>query len=121
MLGGIAAVMVVVIAFSGRNRSKERVMPPIPNAVVDPNVERIHDFRKEVEERTRQLEIEQAELIGKQQARMSFEAEPSVRNPSTPTETLASIRRATHRPSERDWTPRKRSATTNRSSPLTSR
>src|SRR5712692_10112730 len=67
VLGGVAALMVIVIALSGRNPPKEkRVSPPAP--VVDPNAARIQEDEKAVAEQTRKLQLEQAQLARKQQA-----------------------------------------------------
>src|SRR6266542_4487214 len=69
LIGGLALVMVVVIAFSGRNTPKERVTPPAPGAsVVDPNDERIRDYRRRIEEQAQKLALEQARWTQTQQA-----------------------------------------------------
>src|SRR5438067_2347812 len=66
---GIALVMVVVIAFSGRNTPKPRVTPAVPtSAPIDPNQTRIEEYKKRIEEQTRKLENEQTALARKQEA-----------------------------------------------------
>jgi type IV secretory pathway VirB10-like protein len=67
VLGGVAALMVIVIALSGRNPPKEKSMPTPPN-IVDPNAARIEEYQKAVAEQTRKLQLEQAQLARTQQA-----------------------------------------------------
>jgi type IV secretory pathway VirB10-like protein len=67
VLGGVAVLMVIVIALSGRNTPKEKIVPP-PAPVVDPNAVRIQEYEKAVAEQTRKLQLEQAQLARTQQA-----------------------------------------------------
>jgi type IV secretion system protein TrbI len=67
VLGGVAALMVIVIALSGRNTPKEKPVPP-PPPVIDPNTARIEEYQKAVAEQTRKLQLEQAQLAHTQQA-----------------------------------------------------
>ena len=69
VLGGVAAVMVVVIAFSGRKESKPKQPTPLPTAVAsDPNQARIEDYKNRIEEESRKLQAEQAQLMRTQKA-----------------------------------------------------
>jgi type IV secretory pathway VirB10-like protein len=67
VLGGVALLMVIVIALSGRNTPKDKSVPTPPN-VVDPNTARIEAYQKAVAEQTRKLQLEQAQLARTQQA-----------------------------------------------------
>jgi hypothetical protein len=64
VIGGIAVLMMTVIALSGRNAPKERAAftPPATSAVVDPNEARIREYRARIEEQARKLAAEQAQL-----------------------------------------------------------
>lgn len=64
IIGGIALLMVLVIAYSGRNPPKERSAstPPGMSAVVDPNEARIQEYRARIEEQARRLAAEQTDL-----------------------------------------------------------
>src|ERR1700753_2243809 len=62
-MAAIAIVMVSVIAFSGGPAPKPKTAATSrANAVVDPNQQRIQDYRQEVAEQTRRLAEEQARL-----------------------------------------------------------
>lgn len=67
VLGGLAFVMVAVIAFSGRNPPKERPTLSPASAVVDPNAARIQDYQSRIDEQVRKLQLEQAQLVHTQQ------------------------------------------------------
>jgi len=78
VLGAIAVLMVLVIAFSGKTgpkASSETLQPP-PAAVVDPNSGRIQEYRARIEEQARKLTLEQAQLAQKQQSLMPTSAPP---------------------------------------------
>src|SRR3954470_14720097 len=60
--GGLAAVMMLVITFSNTNAPKPRTASIPPPSIVDPNAARIKDYEKRIEEQTRKLKLEQAEL-----------------------------------------------------------
>jgi type IV secretion system protein VirB10 len=65
---GIALVMAMVIAFSGRNAPKERASPPASGAApADPNQARIEEYKKPIEEQSRKLQLEQAQLARNQE------------------------------------------------------
>src|SRR5690242_7721962 len=70
VLGGLALLMVIVIAFSGKNAPKERsaVNPAQTASVADPSAARIAEYQKRIEEQTRKLQLEQAQLARTQQA-----------------------------------------------------
>lgn len=76
VLGGIALVMVLVIAFSGKNSPKERAAASgsTTSAVIDPNDARIQEYRTRIDEQARKLLAEQAQLA---QARQAFGAPPA--------------------------------------------
>jgi len=67
VLCSVAAVMVLVIAFSGRNAPKERSAAPGAPATVDPNTARIQDYQARIDEQARKLQLEQAQLARTQQ------------------------------------------------------
>src|SRR5436853_946068 len=67
ILTGIAVVMIAVIALSGKN-APPRTTPPVTNAVVDPSVARIQEYQKRIEEQTRKLALEQAQVARSEQA-----------------------------------------------------
>src|SRR5438128_1488541 len=69
LLCSVAAVMVLVIAFSGRNAPKERSAATGARtpATVDPNTARIQEYQARIEEQTRKLQLEQAQLARTQQ------------------------------------------------------
>src|SRR5215831_4566113 len=83
VIAGIAAVMVLAIWLSSGKTPKEK--PPAPtvtNTVIDPNALRIQEYKKRLEEETRKLETEQAQLARRQQAVEAASAGPSgVTNP----------------------------------------
>ena len=75
VIGGIALLMVIMIAFSGRNTPKERnATPPTESAVVDPSAARIQEYRARIDEQAKKLAIEQAQWT---QARQSVGGTPS--------------------------------------------
>jgi hypothetical protein len=68
VMGGLAALMIVVIALSGRNQPKEKHVTAPPPTITDPNTARIQEYEKAVAEQTRKLQMEQAQLARTQQA-----------------------------------------------------
>lgn len=64
LIGGIALLMVVIIAFSGRNDPKNRKasLPTSSPAVVDPDAVRIQEYRARIEEQSQKLAAEQTQL-----------------------------------------------------------
>lgn len=64
IIGGIALLMVVIIAFSGRNEPKDRKAsnPASTPAVVDPDAVRIQEYRARIDEQSRKLAAEQTQL-----------------------------------------------------------
>jgi type IV secretion system protein TrbI len=69
LIGGLALVMVLIIAFSGRNAPKERPVTNVPQGLtaIDPNEARIREYRTRLEEQARKLAEEQAQLAQNQQ------------------------------------------------------
>lgn len=64
VLACVALVMVVIIVFSGHNTPKERPSAPGPTiSTVDPSQARIQEYRTRLEEETRQLAAEEAQLV----------------------------------------------------------
>ncbi len=70
VIAGIALVMVLVIAISGRSPSASKAAAVVPPTPSDPNGTRIREYAERVAEQTRRLEAEQAEL---NQAKVAFE------------------------------------------------
>src|SRR6266852_3328532 len=62
LIGGIAVVMSIVIAFSGNNTPKEKKDKAPPLSATDPNQARIQEYRARIEEQARKLAQEQAQL-----------------------------------------------------------
>jgi type IV secretory pathway VirB10-like protein len=63
VLGGLAVLMVVVIAFSGRSNPKSHPsQQPTPNAPMAPNPERLDQYKRQIDEESQRLKAEQAEL-----------------------------------------------------------
>jgi type IV secretion system protein TrbI len=72
VIGGIALVMVIVIAFAGRNAPKDQVSSAAPgSAVLDPSEARIREYRARIDEQAKKLAIEQAQWA---QARQGLES-----------------------------------------------
>jgi len=69
VLTGVALLMIVIIALSGKNTPKERpsAQPPVA-APVDPNQQRIEDYRKRIEEQAAKLAREEAQLTKTKEA-----------------------------------------------------
>ena len=69
-MGGLALLMVTIIAFSGKNPPKPHASPAPPQSmsVIDPNAARIQEYRERIEEQTRKLQLEQARLDASKQA-----------------------------------------------------
>jgi type IV secretion system protein VirB10 len=81
VIGGLAAIMVVAIWLPGSKTPKDKPpAPPVTNTVIDPNALRIQEYKKRLEEETRKLETEQAELARREQAFEGSSAGPSVTN-----------------------------------------
>src|SRR5580658_1801853 len=67
VITGIALVMVLVIAFSGRNPPKAR--PPVSTAPgVDATAARIEAYKTQIEQEAQQLQMEKAQLARTQSA-----------------------------------------------------
>jgi hypothetical protein len=78
-LAGIALLMVIVIAFSGRTPPKVQnagVVTPAA-AVVDPNAARILEYRTRIQEQAQKLAAEQAQLAQTRQSLLSTSAPPT--------------------------------------------
>src|SRR5262245_56918263 len=63
VIGGIALVMVIVIALSGGKTPKPRVSTSSQAATVDPNDARIQEYRARIEQQAAKLALEQARLL----------------------------------------------------------
>jgi type IV secretory pathway VirB10-like protein len=87
MLGAIALVMVLVIAFSAKNPPKERGSSPASpmGTVIDPNEARIQEYRARIEEQAAKLRAEQARLLQTQQALVVTPAASGVNAPASST------------------------------------
>jgi type IV secretion system protein TrbI len=62
IIGGIALIMVMIIAFSGKKEPKARKAPSEAPIVVDPSQARIEEYRARIEEQARKLAAEQAKI-----------------------------------------------------------
>src|SRR5713101_2757067 len=76
VLSGLALLMIIVIALSGKNPPKARVDPP-PPAPLDPNAARIQEYQRRIEEQARRLQREQADLARTRQALESTPGAPA--------------------------------------------
>ena len=86
VLGGIALLMVIVIAFSGRTPPKGQnagVVTPA-TAVVDPNAARILEYRTRIQEQAQKLAAEQAQLAQTRQSLLSTSAPPTTAGSGLP-------------------------------------
>jgi hypothetical protein len=62
-LGGLAAAMVIIIFFSGRNNPKPHTtISSVSPTMQTPNADKLNDYRKRIEEESDKLSQEQAEL-----------------------------------------------------------
>ena len=69
ILGGIALLMVLVIAFSGRKATREqKPAASPPPQIVEPSQSRIQEYRTTIDDAARQLAAEEAELTHAKQA-----------------------------------------------------
>jgi hypothetical protein len=69
LLGGVAVLMVVVIAFSGRSNPKSQpLQPSAPNAPMAPNSDRLEQYKRQLEGDTQRLLEEQKRLAGTKKA-----------------------------------------------------
>ena len=63
VLAGVALLMVVIIVLSGRSGPKEHpATPPAGTSAIDPSQSRIQEYRARLEDQTRQLQAEEAQL-----------------------------------------------------------
>jgi type IV secretion system protein TrbI len=62
VIGGVAGIMALVIAFSGSNAPKEKPNKALTVSVTDPSQARIQEYRARIEEQARKLTQEQAQL-----------------------------------------------------------
>ena len=93
ILTGIAVAMIAVIALSGKNPAP-RASPPQSNAVVDPNAARIQEYQKRIEEQTRKLQLEQAQLARSEEALGAGSKTPGARGSGANPRVLEEPRRA---------------------------
>jgi type IV secretion system protein VirB10 len=68
MICGLALVVIVVLALTGRNAPKGQAPAGTPPSIVDPNDERIRDYRRRIEEDAKRLALEQARLAQTRQS-----------------------------------------------------
>jgi type IV secretion system protein TrbI len=68
VIAGLATVMVAAIALTGNGSKTKAPEPPRQASVIDPNAQRIAEYRNRLDEETRQLATEQAALNQAKQA-----------------------------------------------------
>jgi len=70
VLAGVALLMILVMMFSGRKGNPTKAASPASQApsAIDPNAARIQEYRTHIEDETRQLASEEAELAQAKQA-----------------------------------------------------
>lgn len=69
LIAAISLLMVVIIMLSGRNQPKERAKAPLAaSSTMDPSASRIQEYRTLLDEQTRQLAVEEAQLTQTKQA-----------------------------------------------------
>src|ERR1700688_4981403 len=68
-IGGISILMILVIAFSGSKQPKEKpTIKPPGSQPVDPNEQRIQEYRARIDAQAQKLAAEQAQLAQTKQA-----------------------------------------------------
>jgi type IV secretion system protein TrbI len=84
VLGGLAAVMVLVIWFSGRSNPRPHSSDGLltTNAPQSPSDDRVKEYQKRIEEETRRLKQEQGELV-RQKTLLEKEASENAGVPSS--------------------------------------
>jgi type IV secretion system protein VirB10 len=68
VIAGLATVMVATIALSGNSTKTKSTAPPRWASIIDPNAQRIAEYRSRLDEETRKLAVEQATLNQAKQA-----------------------------------------------------
>ncbi len=68
VIAGLATVMVAAIALTGNGSKTKAPEPPRQASVIDPNAQRIAEYRNRLDEETRRLAAEQARLNQAKQA-----------------------------------------------------
>jgi type IV secretion system protein TrbI len=68
VLCGLAAVMVIVIALSGRNAPKEKAASPSPVAATETDAARIQEYEARLKDEAQKLEAAKTQLVHTQQA-----------------------------------------------------
>jgi len=68
LLGGVALVMIIVMALTGNKPSKPVAAAAPAASVIDPSQSRIQEYRQRLEEQTRQLALEEARLTKTKEA-----------------------------------------------------
>ncbi len=81
VIGGVAAIMALVIAFSGSNAPREKPIKTQTVSITDPSQARIQEYRARIEEQARKLTQEQAQL-----ARVKASATPMLEDAVSPVE-----------------------------------
>ena len=86
VLAGIAILIILVMMFSGRKSAPTKAAPRVspPAAVMDPNAARIREYQARIEEQTRELALEEAQLAQTKEALGVRPTSPSVGQPGTP-------------------------------------
>ena len=80
---GVAAVMILAIAFSGKSPDKAASQVSPKTSAIDPNEARIQEYRNRIEEDTRKLAAEQERLRSAKEA--AGIKEPAAAGPAEPT------------------------------------
>jgi hypothetical protein len=97
VLGGLAVLMVLVMLFSGQKAPKA-ASPSSPSAtVIDPSQARIQEYRQKLDEQTRQLALEEAQLT---RTKETFDARATGETglPARPASAAESARPVEYRP-----------------------
>jgi len=87
---GVALVMVLIILFSGRSAPKKGPKDPPSQPVVDPNLPKIEDVQKRIEEMANKNRAAQERIAG-MQAGMANPAMPSPTGQAYPAATTSSV------------------------------
>jgi type IV secretion system protein VirB10 len=91
VLIGLAAIMMLVIAFSGRNAPKEKAVPPrVGMPPIDPNAAQIQEYENQLKVEAKRLEVAK-EQLSRTQASLDVASGP---NPSAPYSPAAAPRMA---------------------------
>jgi type IV secretion system protein TrbI len=94
VLIGVATLMILILAFSGRNapKAKHPESPAQGLNIVEPNGAQIEDYQDRLATQTRKLQVEQAELAQTQQALRGASAAPTAAPSADTTGSLSGSR-----------------------------